>query len=410
MSPESAPFFLPGWPPELSELARLALLLLVALVAGELGRRHLRLPSLVGQVAAGIALGPQLLGFVDAAGLIALRPVMDLALGLLLFELGGRIDVQWLKRNPWLLATSVAEGALCFVAVLVTLRWLGIAPLPAALAACMLIATSPSVVTLITAELKAQGQVTERVRLFTALDCTYAVVALAMLHAWLNAEYSGDPLSIVLHPVYLLCASFLLAVFATGLLHGALRLVGRLPGAETLCLLVSVALVVAAAEALATSMLLSLLAFGALARNTWARRRTLSLDFGLLGILFALVLFAVSGALLEFSGDWRLWGAAAAVIVARQLGKTAATAAFALPSGVGLRKGVLTGIGLAPMSGLAIVMVRDTLDRYPALDPALGAVVLAAVALMQLLGPVMTQSALIEAREAAPDDAGGAPR
>ena len=41
-----------------------------------------------------------------------------------------------------------------------------------------------------------------------------------------------------------------------------------------------------------------LLAFGALARNTWARRRTLSLDFGLLGTLFALV--SLAGSVLVF--------------------------------------------------------------------------------------------------------------
>jgi len=393
-------FFLPSWPPALTDLARLALLMLAALLAGELARRYLKVPSLVGQVAAGLLLGPQLIGFVDAAGLKALRPVLDLALGLLLFELGARIDVLWLKRNPWLLAASLAEALFGFLAVFAVMSLFGVGALSAALAGTVMVATSPSVVTLITAELKAQGQVTERVRLFTALNCTYAVVALAMLHAWLNARYAGDPLNVVLHPLYLLSASFLLAVFATGLLHGALRLVGRLPGAETLCLLVAVALLVAAAEAVATSMLLALLAFGALARNTWGHRRTLALDFGLIGTLFALTLFAVSGALLEFSGDARLWAMAAALIVARLLGKTLATAAFALPSGVGLRKGVLTGLGLAPMSVLAIVMVQDTTAHYPQLEAAPGAVVLAAVALMQLVGPVLAQRALIEAREA----------
>ncbi len=392
-------FFLPSWPPGLSDLARLALLMLAALLSGELARRHLKVPSLVGQVAAGLLLGPQLLGFVDAAGLVALRPVLDLALGLLLFELGARIDVLWLKRNPWMLAASLAEALFGFLAVFGVMSLFGVGALSAALAGTVMVATSPSVVTLITAELKAQGQVTERVRLFTALNCTYAVVALAMLHAWLNARYAGDPLNVVLHPLYLLSASFLLAVFATGLLHGALRLVGRLPGAETLCLLVAVALLVAAAEAIATSMLLALLAFGALARNTWGHRRTLALDFGLIGTLFALTLFAVSGALLVFSGDARLWAMAAALIVARQLGKTAACAAFALPSGIGLRKGVLTGLGLAPMSVLAIVMVQDTTAHYPQLETAPGALVLATVALMQLVGPVLAQRALIEARE-----------
>ena len=44
--------------------------------------------------------------------LATLRIFSDIAVGLLLFELGQRVDLGWLRRNPWLFVTSVLEALL----------------------------------------------------------------------------------------------------------------------------------------------------------------------------------------------------------------------------------------------------------------------------------------------------------
>ena len=392
-------FYLPEWPPALPSVARLALLLLAAAVGGELGQRWLKLPRIVGQVGVGVVLGPQLLGFVGRAMLTELEPLIRLAIGALLFELGGRIDFLWLRRNPWLLLTSALEAGLSFMLVFLVLRWFEVGPLVAALTATIVMVTSPEVITRITNDSAAQGQVSERLRLLTALNCSYAVFILILLRAWLNARYVDEPFSIVLHPVYLVSASIMLAVVATGLVHGVLRVIGRSASADTIALLGSVALLVAAADALKASSLISLLAFGALLHNSMSERRSLPRDFGLLGSVLTLVLFTATGALLEFVADQRLWLIAAAVLAVRLIGKCLVTTGLALPSGIGWRKGLLVGIGLAPLSALSIVMLRETTARYPELTPLFPALVLACVAVMQLVGPAMTQRALLAARE-----------
>lgn len=396
---ELSAFYLPHWPPLLPSIARLALLLLAAAICGELAQRWARSPRIVGQVGAGIALGPQVLGFVDASTLAELGPLIDLAIGLLLFELGGRIDFLWLRRNPWLLLTSALEAGLTFIAVFALLRWAEVGPLVAALIAAIMMTTSPEVVTRITRDHAAQGQVSERLRLLTALNCAYAVFVLAVLRAWLNARYTYQPESIVLHPVYILCASFILAVIATGLVHGVLRVIGRSAGAETIALLGSVALLVATAGALAASSLISLLAFGALLHNSMSERRALPRDFGQLGGVLTLMLFAATGAMLQFSPDRRLWALAVGVVLVRLLSKATATTSLALPSGISVRKGLLLGIGLAPLSALAVVVLHDTTRLYPELAALFPALVLACVALLQLVGPALTHLALLQARE-----------
>lgn len=394
-------FYLPAWPPALPALARIALLLLAAAIGGELGQRWLRMPRVLGQVAVGVLLGPQLLGFVGRGALAELDPLVEIAIGVLLFELGGRIDFLWLRRNPWLLLTSALEAGLAFVLVLFALRLAGIGPLVAALTATIVMATSPEVISRVTSDSASQGQVTERLRLLTALNCSYAVFVLVLLRAWLNARYADDPLAIVLHPVYLVSASFMLAVVATGLVHGVLRVIGHDRGGETIALLGSIVMLVAAASVFKASSLISLLAFGALLRNSMSARRALPSDFGLLGNVLTLVLFTATGALLTFTQSAQVWQLAALVVTLRLLGKTAATTALARPSGLGWRKGFAVGVGLAPLSALSIVMLHQTTAFYPQFTPTFAPLVMACVALMQLIGPALTHRVLLESGETA---------
>ena len=95
----------PEWPLDLGSLTTAALLLLAALVAGEVFQRVLKLPRLIGWVLAGAACGPSGLGLLGAEALGHLQFVLHVAAGMVLFEFGQRIDLGWLRRNPWLAGT-----------------------------------------------------------------------------------------------------------------------------------------------------------------------------------------------------------------------------------------------------------------------------------------------------------------
>jgi hypothetical protein len=72
-------------------------------------------------------------------------------------------------------------------------------------------------------------------------------------------------------------------------------------------------------------------------------------------------------------------------------------------SGIRPRDGALLALALITLSGSAVVMVRDTTSLYPAFGRELAAVVLSAVVILELIGPLATQFALRRAREAHPD-------
>lgn len=392
-------FFLPAWPLKLGGLPWFALLLLSALLVGEWVWRRLGLPRLLGWIACGVVAGAAGL---DAATLAGARWLLDIAIGLVLFELGQRVDYGWLRRNPWLFATSLAEAALGFGAAFGVLVLLGTKPVLAAMAAAMVIATSPAVTLTLAKDLRAQGQVTERMLLLTALNCIYTFVAVTMLLAWIHSEYRGDWRVTLAHPLYLIAGSLLLAAIFARALLSALGWLSRRSDAQLVCAVAMVVAAVAFAGVLRLSVTLTLVAFGALARGWDADRRFSALDFAHLGRIAVILLLTLTAAMLDPAALWVAGPAGAALLAGRWAGKALGIVVLARPAGLPLRKASLLALALMPMSSVSLVMVHDTARLYPELGAALAAVVLAAIALMELLGPLAAHFALVRAREAEP--------
>ena len=108
------------WTLQPDTLLGAALLALAAALLGEAVWRFLRWPRLIGYVLVGAALA--LTGRGAEGNEPALRVAIDGALALLLFEAGARLQLRWLVRNPWLLATSIAEALLTGIAVYAAMR------------------------------------------------------------------------------------------------------------------------------------------------------------------------------------------------------------------------------------------------------------------------------------------------
>ena len=86
---------------------------------------------------------PLALGLLQPADLDGWKPIIDLAIAALVFELGSRLRPRWLIDNPWLAASCVLEGLCAALAVGAVLVWLGAPLLSAVLAAMVAASTSP---------------------------------------------------------------------------------------------------------------------------------------------------------------------------------------------------------------------------------------------------------------------------
>ena len=88
-----------------------------------------------------------------------------------------------------------------------------------------------------------------------------------------------------------------------------------------------------------------------------------------------------------------------------EIGKAGGVLACIPGSGLKPRQGVLLAVALTPMSGLAVIMLQDTQSLFPEFGRALTSLVLPAVVLLEIAGPILTQFALKFAGEARPEPA-----
>jgi len=394
-------FFLPDWPLNLGNLTTAALLLIAALAAGEIFQRMLKLPRLIGWVLAGAACGPSGLGLLGAEAIEHLQFVVHVAAGLVLFEFGQRIDLGWLRRNPWLAGASVLEALLAFAAVFALLFVLDVPPPVAAFAAAIAMATSPATVLTLTRDLRSSGQVTQRVELLTALDCAYAFVTIGVLLAWFHAEYRGDWIVMLAHPLYLIFGSSALALLFASIARPLLMRLDAYGDIQRACAFALVLIAVAMGGALNLSSALVLLGFGACLRALDDRRRFVSLDFGALGQTSLVLLFALSAAALDLSVAAAGALTGLGLVAARYTGKYVGVLLTSRVSGLSTRKGSLVALGLMPMSAVALVFVHETITVFPELARELLAVLVPALMLLELAGPLLARFAFMRAGESA---------
>jgi Kef-type K+ transport system membrane component KefB len=378
-------------------LLGLALLLLAAVLLAEALHRAWHLPRPCGHMLMGAIAGPMLLRLLDRADLDPWKPLVDLAVGVLLFELGSRIRPRWLLDNPWLALSCLLQSVLCGLLVAAALVLLGAPPLSAAVAGTVALATSPVIVLTVTNETQARGQVTERLLLMTVVNSVLAVLGLKVLRVLLASEAAGDE---VLHALagslVVISGSFLLGVacgFALGRLSPLVRGTPAMP-------VLQIAFVITAsllAAHWALSPLLALLIAGMTARARMKHDLLVEPHLGSAGAALNVLLFISLGLLFSLDGVVTLWPWVVVIIVVRLLGTAVAVAALARASGLGWRQAAALSLALQPMSSLAVLLAADSYgwsSHLPGIDPRTLQALLLATVLMQFTGPMWTQLAL----------------
>jgi Kef-type K+ transport system membrane component KefB len=381
--------------PALSDLAWPGAIAL-AWVLGELAHRWTGVPRISVYGVVGFALGHTQLGLLPPAGGGML--LANVAFGLILFEFGYRINLRWLRTNPWLTATGLVESLATFVAVYAVARWTGAATLTSLLLASLSMSTSPAAVMRVVNEQRSSGQVTERVLHLAAVNCVLAVFVFKVIVGFWTFESSGSLAQAVSNSVVLLAVSVGLgAAFGVGV-PGLLRRLGRVSQDATVAFAIAVILLVAITHALKFSPVLATLTFGVVARHRRVSLNQTQRNFGALGDVLAVVLFVFVATTLEWPRVVNGLGLGLALVGVRLATKVASVGAQARASGVSWRKGVLTGLALMPISVFVILLLEQArhlgIDLVDQLAP-----LAAATLLLEIAGPVLMLLALRAAGE-----------
>jgi len=390
-------------------VAGIVLVLIVALLGSRFSFAKLKLPFFRGSIfltgteylLVGVALGPLMLGLLDAKTQQGLHPLINLALGWIGLLFGAQLELRQLTRFPrqylrFALLQALITLVICLAALgalhhhlprlLVPLKLTGL------LALCAIaVPTAQTSLALVLQELPTgRNKTLEILRFAAGVD---AVVALLAFGAFYCLEHTSSPVGLE-HLVPLQYMALAAGVGgATGLL---LHLLTRVRCAQEELLLFTVGLVVFAAGAAAylrlPPLLVTLIA-GLVLANLRGQQDRVTQVLAQLEKPFYLVVLLVAGA--HFSPRAPLAPAlalAAGYVLLRALSKSFSGLVLGRLLRRPLRLPPTVGLGLLPQGGVAVAMALS-FHRFSAgaSADAVLFVVLAAVVTSELVGPALTR-------------------
>ena len=296
-----------------------------------------------------------------------------------------------------------------FAAVLVTIAIaaLGQPWQVALLLGSMAVATAPASTLMVLRECNGNGPVSDAVLGVLAFNNILCLIAFSLAAAVVDLDAAwraGDPLLRSLHLALYPMVWQLLGSVALGFLMGML-LAGwgrevREQG-EILILLAGVILFcVGVARILELSGMIASLALGATMINLSPRSRSLFRALSGTDPPFYAIFFVIAGADLNLAHLSEIGGLGLAYVVARIAGKIIGARVGAKQTDLHPNVMRYLGPALLAQAGLALGLMITSQRRFPEYAETITAVILAGVALFEMLGPVSARLAIIRSGEA----------
>ena len=370
------------------------LVLLGGLVAGEVSRRLFALPRTTGYVLFGLLVGQSGLNWVTPLHIESAQLFIDLALGLILFELGYLVPRSTPASGRQRLLVGCALSLMAGLFLLLLFLYWGFSSGSAMLAAALCIATSPAITIATCSDVGAKGERSGMLYTMVAINGAVAFTALALLMPFLN---DSEPLSHVERlrsSLESIVSSVALGGACAALvLLGAKRLEKQAEH-QHLLILGTIVLGVGTAIYLNVSVFLPMLIFGILVNSMDRERKVIAIRIASDARVFLVITFVLAGAALDVAYLRDYWLEAILIAGARLVGQLLAILLGRKSIGLTVGESVFLSIGLQPMSSIALVLLVNTQMLYSGMDPALVGMLMATILLMQLFGPLATQTAI----------------
>lgn len=376
-------------------------LLLSGLVAGHIVTRSRWVPRITGYLLVGFVLGEGGLSLLSGDALSVVNLFADVGLALVVYQLGRYVDIGWLLRERWLLATVVTSSLLCFALVGGAMAWLGMSPTVAMLGGVLASASSPAVVMVVLRELKAEGQVTRRLAAMTALNNFLAIVLVYALLPVIVRDDQVSDFGLVGRILYSLGGSVLLAWLTYWLMMPLARWVGRHGSRQFVLVVAIIMLTIGIAHALQLPVMLTMLVFAILSKNLDRQYDLMELEFGVANELFMVMLFVGVGATIHIA-DLSLIGIPVLVLIAlRFVAMAGGVFAYAGFARMKWKQASLLSLGMLPMTEGGLGLLHTIRMVYPEAAGGLEIVPLlvGSLVVLELLGPIATQYALVKSGE-----------
>jgi len=390
----------------------LSIVLVVGAMGGALAKR-LHLPSVTGQILLGVLLGPSVLHLIDEATLRHLSPLTHFALGLMAVAVGNHLHLRKLRNAKkrltlLLLFEATLTPALVFGALVAAPKssW-QLAMLLAALS----VSTAPATILALVKETRAKGVFVKTLVAAVALNniaciCLFEVARTAA-RASMNPGAGQTLLDAMIAPFRQLGASALVGGgIGLALVIATRRVVrsDRLTTASIIAILLTAGL----ASHLGVSTPLACLFLGVVLANLTPDKDEIGhgVFANFEGAIFA-VFFTLAGMELHF-GYIIPAGVLAILMFGSRIAGKLLSARFAMRlAGATQSMRSYLGPALVPQAGLAVGLILLVTDdpSFVSVRDMLLAVGLTVVTLNEIVGPLLTRSALARSGDAGKDRA-----
>lgn len=389
----------------MNEILSVGLILMAALVAGH-AAQLVRVPEVTGYLLVGVVIGPSVFDLITHDNIATLGFLSDVALGLILFNIGAIFEASTFRQvGPGVVRVTLWEASLAFILVCLTLLVSGMAWQLALLLGVVAMETAPATTMMVLNEYDAKGPMTDRLLALVALNNMYVLVMFGIVTAgltllesssqgWLAAGYRAT------HGLLWTTVGSVALGALLGLLMDLWAARARESGEAMILSVGAVLIAVGASRALGLSPLISTLALGATVANASQHGDRLLRALGGADPPLYAAFFVLAGAELVPSSVLGLGAIGAGYTIARTLGKIAGAR-------IGLRGQEIPptvrrqlGYCLVSSSSLAVGLTIQIRSAFPAYAATVTGIVLAAVVLFEVAGPLLTRRALFRTGEA----------
>lgn len=405
----------------------------IALLAGLMMTRAfkpLKLPSVTAYLIAGVLIGPYCIGalgidgvgFATSAAVEKLGMISDVALGFIAFSIGNEFILSDLKKTgKQALVIGILQALAAMVLVdvaLVALHFIMPDKLSVAQAitlGAIATATAPAATLMVVRQYKAKGPLTKLLLPIVALDDAVGLVAFAVSFGIAKTIVSGeiDMISILVNPLVEIVCSLLLGAVMGWVLTQLEKMFNS--NTNRLNLTIAVVFLTASLSMLNFhigsveihfSSLLTCMMLGTVFCNICPLSGDLMASTDKwTSPLFALF-FVISGAELELSvfSSLAIVGIGVMFILFRSAGKIVGAAISSKATGCDPTIVKYLGITLLPQAGVALGMTVTAMELGNTEGALIRNIVLFAVLVYELIGPMLTKMALMKAGEIVPEE------
>jgi Kef-type K+ transport system membrane component KefB len=347
----------------------------------------------------GLVIGPSLLGILTRPMLEDVRLVNDIALGLILFAIGGVFQLERFRiigRRIFFLTLAESFGAM----LLVFLGALGLGTpfMLALLLGVVAIATAPAATLLVLREYNSKGPVTDYVLSIVALNNMICVVLFSMAFAGVHIVQGHGVVTALWLPAKEIAGALVIGGVIGAILSYWENHIDDLP--EMLMAIIGGILVATgAALTIGISPLLPAMVAGAVTANFSQMHRLVHVELRQAEQPFYIAFFVLSGAALHIEYLPHLGLLGMTYLILRVAGKYFGIyiAAKPLKAPETVRNNV--GMALVPQAGVAIGLARSAYLAYPEFGRTILQVILATVIVYETVGPLLTRWAIFRAGE-----------